>query len=399
MHAPRQKSPWIKDIKIKAINIVDKEFLGTTPPTVFVGSKLWPKANVGVLSPIDDKAEAHKYDDYYYWHQQGYPIQKIVELRSNLINARSERHILDVRTSNKFLQLAQEIAMTQKPVTIDVELKKKLKANIQLDQIHLPFGPVGDIHKIQATENITIKPMIERVFNDTDLKAVDALHYLHDKGVTEHALSQLLSIGTLGIKHNRKLVPTRWSITATHDMLGKDLIKEIKHHLVIDMYRLYFGNYFGNHYLIFLFPNVWGYELFESSMPDKLTNKDQKLYTATDSETYSGRKGYADNTVGGYYCARLSLLEHLHKHKIQASALLLRFVTSEYSMPLGVWVTGSATTTALQSQEYTFANRKDMLAFARTLVLQRFGYNIDNLLTQSKLLHTVQQQQTLAQFS
>jgi len=61
---PKTKSPWIKDIKIKALDIVDKEFLGNTPPTIFVGSKYiqYKKANVGVLSPIDNKEEAKKYD-------------------------------------------------------------------------------------------------------------------------------------------------------------------------------------------------------------------------------------------------------------------------------------------------------------------------------------------------
>lgn len=400
MHAPgRQRSPWIKDIKIKALDLVSNAFSGNTPPSVFVGSKLWPKANIGILSPLENKHEAQKYDDYYYWYAQGYDIQKIVELRSNLINSRFQNHILDVRKDSKFLDLAQEIVMTFKPVNIDVELKRKLKANIKLDQIHLPYGPVGDVQNIAATENITIKPIVERVYNDTDLKAVDALRYLNNKGLNEHQLTQLLSIGTLGLKHNRKLVPTRWSITATQDMLGKDLINDIKTYLIIAEHKLYFGNYFGNHYLIILFPALWSYELFESVMPDHLTHPDQKLYTATDAETYAGRKTYADNTVGGYYCARLSLLEHFKEKKIQARALLLRFVTSEYNMPLGVWVTGRAVKTTLQTQEYAFENRKDALAFARTLILRKFGYNIDNLLTKSKLLKETKEQQTLTHFT
>ncbi len=399
MHAPKQRSPWIKDIHIKAIDIVNKNFSGHTPPSVFVGSKLWPKANVGILSPLDSKVEAPKYDDYHYWYKQGYDIKRIVELRSNLINSRFETHVIDVRKDHRFLDLAQEITMTFQPVSIDVELKKKLQANVKLDQVHLPFGPVGDIQNIRATENITIKPAIEKVYQDTDLKAVDAIRTLHEKGYNEHQLTQLLSIGTLGMKKQRTLVPTRWSITATHDMLGKDHIKELKHAQPIIDHQLYFGNYFGNHYLIFLFPKPWSYELFESSMPDHLPHPDTPVYTATDYETYDGRKKYADNTVGGYYCARLSLVEYLHTKNIQASALLLRFVTSEYSMPLGVWVTGQAVATTLHTQPYYFTNRKDMLTFAKTLILRKFGYNIDNLLQQSKLLKEVKEQQTLSQYS
>jgi len=105
MVAIKQKSPWLKDIKIKAIDIVNKEYSGNSPPTVFVGSKLMDekKANVGVLSPLETKEEAWKYDAPHYWYKENYSIKKIAELRANLINARKEASIFDVRNSNKFL--------------------------------------------------------------------------------------------------------------------------------------------------------------------------------------------------------------------------------------------------------------------------------------------------------
>src|SRR3989338_7867438 len=94
----RIKSPWIKDIKIKAVDLVDREFFGNTPPTVFVGSKYIndKKANVGVLSPLDSKAEAWKYDHPPYWYRKNFDIKKIVDLRANLINARKMSSIYDV---------------------------------------------------------------------------------------------------------------------------------------------------------------------------------------------------------------------------------------------------------------------------------------------------------------
>ena len=75
--------------------------------------------------------------------------------------------------------------------------------------------------------NIKLNPKIEKVFYDTDLKAADALRILSNNGMQEYQLSQLLSIGIMGLKHNRKLVPTKWSITATDDTIGKDYIKEM----------------------------------------------------------------------------------------------------------------------------------------------------------------------------
>jgi hypothetical protein len=37
-----------------------------------------------------------------------------------------------------------------------------------------------------------------------------------------------LSIGVLGLKKDKKLVPTRWAITATDDILAKKLLEKVK---------------------------------------------------------------------------------------------------------------------------------------------------------------------------
>ncbi len=396
----KTKSPWIQDVKIKAMDLVDREFTGNTPPTVFVGSKLMgtKKANVGVLSPLDNKEEAWKYDNPYHWYQNNYDIKQVVELRANLINARKQAGIFDVRTNNKFLELAQEIAMSSKTTSIEVELKKKLRPKLSIDNIHLPFGPGGELNKIEAVDNIKLDTKIEKVFYDIDLKAVDAIRFLKDKNFTEYQLSQLLSIGIMGIKHNRKLVPTRWSITATDDTIGKDDIKEIKNYQSVENYKLYFGNYFGNYYLIFMFPDAWSYELFETALPDTLTRPDEPVYTTTDYENYYGRKDYAENTVGGYYAARLSLLEELKNLKRQASCLLLRYVTSEYSVPLGVFVVRQAVRKSLTSEKYEFSSKKEMLDFAKNLIMYKFRYNIDAQLKESKLLDQINKQIKLTNF-
>ncbi len=396
----KTKSPWIGDIKIKAVDLVDKEFLGNTPPTVFVGSKFIDvkKANVGILSPLDTKEEAWKYDDPYYWYESKYDIKQIVELRANLINARKKMGIFDVRNNNKFLDLAQEIAMSSKTTTVEVELKNRLRSRLNVDKIHLPFGPSAEVNRINAVDNIKIEPNIEKVFYDTDLKAGEAVKILHEKGFYEHQLSQLLSIGIMGLKYNRKLVPTKWSITATDDIISKDYIKEIKDYSSLDSCRLYFGDYFGNYYLVLMFPDVWSYELFESAVPSKLDNKDEKVYTTTDYENYYGRKEYASNTVGGYYAARLSLLEELRKLKKQAGCLVLRYVTPEYSMPLGVFVVRQAVRKTLSNFVYKFQNKKLMLDFARNLILRNLGYDIDNQLRESRLLENINKQVKLTNF-
>jgi hypothetical protein len=81
------------------------------------------------------------------------------------------------------------------------------------------------LKKAVLTSNPKINQHIEKAFSDTDLKAADALRILWKKGIDETALTRILSVGSLGVKVQRKLVPTRWSITATDDTLGKFLVE------------------------------------------------------------------------------------------------------------------------------------------------------------------------------
>ena len=122
----------------------------------------------------------------------------------------------------------------------------------------------------------------------------------------------------MGVKKNRKLVPTRHSITAIDDTLGKQLITNIKQYPTLDEYRLYSGVYFGNVYFILMFPEIWSYELFEMYLPGAVWNFTGKIELMTDYEDYYGRKGYASNCVGGYYTVKLAILEHLTQRKRQA---------------------------------------------------------------------------------
>ncbi|MBI2647143.1 hypothetical protein HYW99_01585, partial [Candidatus Woesearchaeota archaeon] len=208
---------------------------------------------------------------------------------------------------------------------------------------------------------------------------------------------KLLSIGTLGLTADRKLVPTRWSITATDDIIGKNLINQIKDYSEISSYYSFFGNYLGNYYLILMFPEVWSYELFETYVPSNWNLSKQLRYT-TDYEDYFGRKSYADNTIGGYYSVRLAIIEKLNEMKRQASVLALRFITDEYTMPLGVFVTREAARKAVNNKSIEFASKELMIIYANHLVKKKFNTNLDYLLSHSILLHHMKEQSKLAQF-
>ena len=335
------------------------------------------------------------YDAETVWPQTNVTIDDIIKLRSSLINSRFQT---TVKNTSRFLDIAKEIGMAAAPVDVEIHLKKKVKLIFDTDKITKPMGPRAPLLKAQITENPKVTTQVEKVVADTDLKATEALIYLYKHHHQENALSQLLSLGVLGVKKNRKLVPTKWSITGTDDALGKYFINHIKDHSVTNDYQLYTGNYFGNYYYVMLFPEIWSYELFETYLPGSAWNASRTLTASTDYEGYDGRTTYASHCAGGYYSTRFPLVQHLHAIKRQASALVLRFETPEYHTGLGVWVVRSAMKKTMESKPMTFATREELITTTKTLAKQKLNIDITQLLQQSILLNQIKEQKRLMSF-
>src|SRR3989344_1144721 len=325
---------------------MDKKEFTSDAVAPFVGRYGYPNINVGILAPPEQSEESWLFDAPKHWASENYEIPKIVDFRSSLLNS---RYNVNIKKKINLIELSQDIAMSSKPVDVDIQLSEKPSFRLNLDYHMAPTGPNAKLKKAKITEDPKIHTNVYKVFDDIDLKANDAINYLYENDFDENFLSRILSVWTLGLKKDRKLVPTRWSLTATDDIIGKNLIKEIKDFSEVNSYYSFFGNYLGNYYLILMFPEVWSYELFETYVPQNW-NFSRPLRYSTDYESSYGRKEYAFGTVGGYYTVRLAILEKLKEMKKQASVLALRFITDEYSMPLGVWVTREAARKTMSSK-------------------------------------------------
>ena len=366
--------------------IIRKDF-SSDAVAPFVSRFNYPNINVGILAPPEETEEAWLYDAPKYWAVNNFQIPKIIDFRSSLINSNFKSNI---RQRNKFLELSQEIAMASEATDIEINLKEKPKFRLNVDSFAAPLGPNARLEKAKLTSNPKIHTKVQKVYYDSGLKANEAMVYLYKNDFDENFVSRLLSVGNIGLKINRKLVPTRWSITATDDALGKHLIKEIKKHNQIN-YSAFFGGYLGNYYLILFFPEVWSYELFEMHVSNP-------NHFMTDHEFYEGRKYYADNTAGGYYTVRLAVLEKLNELKRQGSVLALRFITGDYTLPLGVWVTREAGRNAMASKPIEFASKELMMEYAKKLIKNRFNCDADAYLKQSLILRDMKNQAKLAKY-
>jgi len=379
-------------VKQKILEKIDKDFYGCSPPSVFVGSKLkYPQVNIGILSPLAGKEEAWKYDSVNYWYENKCTIQDVVQYRSGLINSRFQAEVFDARNSGKLLELTQEVGMSLKCVDLEVNLKKKLRGRTNFNSVVLPFGPTGEVKDVKAQENIKVNNKVDKVFSDKDMKAVEGVKYLWKSGLDEYQLTQLLSIGSMGLGKNRKLVSTRSSITAVDDMLGKEIIEEVKNFPLLNNYILFYGNYFGNYFLIMFFPSNWGFDLFEGYMPRSIWNPSESIVVENDYEGFYGRKEYAFNTAGGYYANRFPVLEFLKSIKRQGGVFSFRAETPEYSAPLGVFVVRQGVKKTLSGRFERFDSSEKMLLRGKEIIWNDFKYDLSECYAKSRLLKSFEQ--------
>ncbi len=315
--------------------------VGSTAPSVFVGRSNYPRVSSGLLAPVGDEDAAEEYATTGEWYRKGYDIDDVFQRRTGLVNSTRSSNVDVHDVWDGFVGTQREVAIADRPVDIELGLDSSPGFSLDgsLEDIAAPRGPRVGAKTATVTENPSVPRAIEKTLSDDDWRAEGAMTYLYRRGFDVYEINNVLSVGALGVGENRRLVPTRWSITAVDDTIGKYLRGTIRNAPSIDQTFVWHADYMGNEYWVIAAPGEWEFELLELKAPGSIWNPDPngQLYMAADSEGYEGRRGYVEETSGAYYAARLGVLEALSERDRQATVFVIRHATNEYWAPVGVW--------------------------------------------------------------
>lgn len=294
---------------------------------------------------------------------------------------------------SKLLDLMQEIAMANKAVDASFVLKKKPQVKIQLDRHIAMIGNPAPLKSAKLESNPKIEPKVDYLVNDTDAKATDAIKELYQGGIAVSNIIKILSAGILGLKYQRKLVPTRWAVTATDDSISKQLLDKIRSYTQLSEYLLFHANYLGNYYNILLMPGSWAFEVIEASSKGYF-GKTDRIGMWHDYEFFYGRKKYASSVTGAYYANRVAICEYLEQIKKQASCLVMREVRDEYWAPCGVGILREVTREAMQKKPEKFSSIEEAMKACQA----KFKLPINLYKDRSKILSNLKTQTRLTKF-
>ena len=374
-------------------SIKDDNFYGASPPGFFVSWQNYPNVAVAPLSALPDEVSDLS-DSPEKWY--GLDQEKIISFRESLLRSYKSMPVNSAANPNYELLDFQELAMSEKTFEVQVNLKSKPREETKFDSFSAPMGPSAKLEKIQLIENPRVPKKLDYYASDTDAKSNTALIDLFEAGFPVSTLSKVLSSGALGVKKNRKLVPSRWSITACYSNISKHFIEDkIKSYSIIDTFKLFHSNYLDNNFWVMLLPAPWSFEQLEAWLPGGIwTSQAKEIQIMGDYESNKGLKGYPTETEGAYFAARLGVTEYLEKEKKQAAVVIFREVGTGYKLPLGSWLILANVRHALKEKALDFSTSELAMEF----LAKKLKIPIKRYKKKSKLLTEFNTQRRLFDF-
>ena len=232
--------------------------------------------------------------------------------------------------------------MSSRPIDSDLKFHKTTFATTTIDGENPPFGPIGNIKSAKFSTGRAEKT-IERAYYDHDLKAQDAVLALYNSGIDISKIQKCFSVGMFG--KERRLVPTKWSITATDDIISKSLVSQVLEFNLIDSCRVFSHDHLGNMFSIILFPHRWIFEMQEA------WHDGSSIGFGSDIEDARGID-HPPVIAGAYFAAKLGVAEYLVEKNIQAAVIVLREIRPEYAVPVGVWQIREAVRAAMKKEPF-----------------------------------------------
>lgn len=363
------------------------ELSGSSPPGVFVGRYGYPKVSFGpLLSPRHGSTEL--LDSPEDW--VGRSVADVVSFRTGLVRGTSPIRVTDAERPIRLLEDLQLLGIAAESAESETRFRRPPRGHLALSDSTPPFGPSAPIERFRLDVR-RVDPHLDRLSSDTAANARVAVGELYTRGVRVSRIQRAFSVGTLGRRGRRRLVPTRWSITAVDDMLSKQNLEKVRYLPELSEIRVHRLTALDNRWVIVFLPGAYRYESIETWYPNTLWNPSTtNLVIMGDHEGHHGRTTYA--SIGGcYYAARLATSEALLAWGRQAGVVVLREVHPGEILPLGVWNVREYARAALARPPERLATLDEL----SRLISSSFAIPLERWLAASAVLHEARTQRRL----
>lgn len=362
-----------------------RELQSATPPSVLVGEHGYPHVRVGANLPLSEDDRPALFENPSMWWGR-LSLYDIVKLRARLVFSYEVVHAGSASAAS--LEAVREAAASVKPVDSEAYFRKPPAFRLRFDPLLKPVGLSGRVERLRLVDNPSIPRRVDSLAEDR-VKAKRALIELYSYGFDVYYLQRIFTSGLLGVE--KRLVPTRWAITAVDKTLGDYLLEKVRSFPEIVEYEVYHSSYIGNRYTVLLMPGCWALEMVEVWMPRSVWVPGEKAHIYTIHEWSDGAASGED---GGYQAIRFAVLESLARRGRQAACLAVREITPEYFAPVGNWQIREGVRNALRGSPVKAGTLEEALREVGRLTLTP----LDEIISRSSLLRSLRAQRKLIEF-
>lgn len=314
-------------------SISGEELQGYTPPSMLVGEQGYPRVNVYLLLPPGASMEESRlHEDPIGWSLSKTPLARIIEYRGGMVGAG-----LRVYARDPWMLYEKEISLavaSTRPVDTEARLKRMPLPRLRFDGLTKPLGPTAPARDVRVSGSPKLHSRLEkRIWDDT--LSSEAVVDLYRSGVDVYTIQRAFSAGLFGRLRNRRLVPTRWSITAVDDIISRDLRREIRDYNIVNDTMVFHTSYLGNRFTIIVMPGEGSFEWIEAWHPAGLWTAGAR--TVTRFRLYEDPLGRATADDGGFSAARMAVLEWMSRNRVRGDVVILREILPSYYAPVGNW--------------------------------------------------------------
>ncbi len=341
-----------RQLRLRTLNL-EREIEGATPPSIFIGTYNYPKVYAGpMITSIG--GDVHIMDSPEEWIPQNKTLGEIIDYRLGLIRGKKQVNVRNLE--DRMVERLQEISLAKASVESEARFTHKPRGFFFSEE-NAPHGPSATLKAFEVN-NTRWDRHLEKAYYDGDLRASEAIFSLYREEVPFSSIQKAFSVGALGIEDKRRLVPTRWSITACDSILADQFLGRVLRYDIIDSYKLYEFESLKNSYIVILTPTPWQYEWIEAFI--RILGGEELIFS--DYEIGEHKSGYSK--VGGcYYTAKMAVLDALDREKKQAGAIIFREAYPGY-VSLGVFNVRENIKNAMKQKPIEFNNFKNALEYA-----------------------------------
>ena len=343
------------------------EMAGPSPPSIFVGRHGYPDVRAGLtasLAPDDNSTDSFGDPAEMF----GRPLEEVAARHANLVTGGRKMGVSSAVCPDLVLEATQLIAKASSSVDVELDFAKPVTigGNPTFDSMSTPLGPSGEVLRAEVIGHASVSRKIDSITGEVDVLASDAMGELVESGTGEVQISRMLSSGLLGKAESRKLVPTRWGITATDDTLGKRLWERVRDLPSLDKVLVFEASYLDNHFHIMVTPGTWAFHMMEAWTGGSLWSDGGSVLG--DWEEGRPRTNYASRVTGAYYSARLGVLEYLDSICRSGACMIWRDIGPGYWAPVGVWLIRETVREALKGKGRKFDSVNEAVRFISSRV-------------------------------